>query len=166
MATYLWGRSFMFFGCLAKAVDKALPVDVKGLMQESNGSSLQRALPDGLVGIGCYENDRYFKAELRQVVLQFDSAHVSAFAHPESDSAFLTVMMTAETTRRMRMCGFQIRATSRDFLSPREPYRRRPQSILAKFPSTVRSIASRQDGWRRRFDEAVGYAAMERALNK
>src|SRR5215510_6868152 len=72
----LWRRSFVSPECCIKAVNKALPLDFKGLAQESNGSGTQHARFDGLVGIGCYEDDRYVESERRQVVLQVDAAHV------------------------------------------------------------------------------------------
>ena len=51
-------------------------MDFEGLEQERSGSSLHRALPDSLVGIGRYENDRYLEAKFGQAALQLDPAHV------------------------------------------------------------------------------------------
>jgi hypothetical protein len=44
-------------------------------MEEADGPSVQCACLDGLVGIGRYENDRYVKAALRQMILQVYAGH-------------------------------------------------------------------------------------------
>jgi len=55
-------------------VDKATP-DVYWLSEKADGSGVQRALLDGLVGIGRDENNRNVKAVMRQVILQVYPAH-------------------------------------------------------------------------------------------
>jgi hypothetical protein len=75
-ARILWRRSLVSLECLVKAVDKALPVDFKGLTQKTNCSGMQHSRPNGLVGISCYEDDRNVKAETGQMILQLDAAHV------------------------------------------------------------------------------------------
>jgi hypothetical protein len=72
----LWRRSLVSLECPVKAVDKTLPMDFKGLMQQTNGSGMQRSRPNGLVRISCYEDDRNVKAETGQMILQLDAAHV------------------------------------------------------------------------------------------
>jgi hypothetical protein len=59
-----------------KAVDEASSPEINGLMQEADGSGIQRTRLNPLVGIGRYENDRYVKAAIRQMLLQLDAAHV------------------------------------------------------------------------------------------
>ena len=59
-----------------KTVDKASPLEVDGLVQETDGSAVQRAYLNRLVWIGRYENDWYVKAEMRQMMLQLYAAHV------------------------------------------------------------------------------------------
>ncbi len=45
-------------------------------MQEADGSAVQRACLNCLVGIGRYENDWYVKAEMRQMMLQLYATHL------------------------------------------------------------------------------------------
>jgi hypothetical protein len=53
-----------------KTVDKASALEVDRLVQEADGSAVQRACLNRLVAIGRYENDWYVKAEMRQMMLQ------------------------------------------------------------------------------------------------
>ena len=59
-----------------KTVDKASPLEVDRLVQETDGSAVQRACLNRLVAIARYENDWYVKAEMRQMMLQLYAAHV------------------------------------------------------------------------------------------
>ena len=59
-----------------KTVDKASPLEVDRLVQETDGSAVQRACLNRLVAIGRYENDWYVKAKMRQMMLQLYAAHV------------------------------------------------------------------------------------------
>jgi hypothetical protein len=59
-----------------KTVDKASSLEFDRLVQEADGSAVQRACLNRLVGIGRYENDWYVKAEMRQMMLQLYTAHV------------------------------------------------------------------------------------------
>ena len=58
-----------------KGIDKALTVHLT-LVQEVNGSAIQHARPDGLVGKGRHEDDRYVKTKRGQMTLELDTAHV------------------------------------------------------------------------------------------
>src|SRR6266481_6367421 len=62
--------------CFMKTVDEASALEVDRLVQEADGSAVQRACLNRLVAIGRYENDWYVKAEMRQMMLQFYSAHL------------------------------------------------------------------------------------------
>ena len=62
--------------CRVKTVDEASPLEIDRLVQEADGPAVQRACLNRLVGIGRYENDRYVKAEMRQMMLQLYAAHV------------------------------------------------------------------------------------------
>jgi len=53
-----------------KTVDKASALEVDRLVQEADGSAVQRACLNRLVAIGRYENDWYVTAEMRQMMLQ------------------------------------------------------------------------------------------------
>ena len=69
-------RSLASVECRIKTVDKASPLEVDRLVQEADGTAVQRACLNRLVGIGRYEDDWYVKAEMRQVMLQLYAAHV------------------------------------------------------------------------------------------
>jgi len=58
-----------------KTVDKT-SAQVDRLVQEADGSAVQRACLNRLVAIGRYENDWYVKAEMRQMMLQLYAVHV------------------------------------------------------------------------------------------
>ena len=68
-------RSLPRAECRIKTVDKATPLEVQWLMEEADGPGVQRACLNGLVGRGRYENDRYIKAVIRQMILQVYAAH-------------------------------------------------------------------------------------------
>lgn len=68
-------RSLPRAECRIKTVDKATPLEVQWLMEEADGPGVQRACLNGLVAIGRYENDRYIKAAIRQMILQVYAAH-------------------------------------------------------------------------------------------
>src|SRR5262249_24534119 len=61
--------------CSVKTVDESPPLEVDRLMPEAEGCGAQRACLNGLIGIGGNENDRYFRAETRQMVLHLQPAH-------------------------------------------------------------------------------------------
>ena len=63
-------RSLASVECRMKTVDKASALEVDRLVQEADGSAVQRACLNRLVAIGRYENDWYVKAEMRQMMLQ------------------------------------------------------------------------------------------------
>src|SRR5258708_7394321 len=69
-------RSLASVECCIKTVDKALPLEVDRLVQEADGSAVQRACLNCLVGIGRYENDWYVKAKMRQMMLQLYATHL------------------------------------------------------------------------------------------
>jgi hypothetical protein len=69
-------RSLASVECRMKTVDKASALEVDRLVQEADGSAVQRACLNRLVAIGRYENDWYVKAEMRQTMLQLYAAHV------------------------------------------------------------------------------------------
>ena len=59
-----------------KTVDKASALEVDRFVQEADRSAVQCACLNPLVAIGRYENNWYLKAEMRQMMLQFYSAHL------------------------------------------------------------------------------------------
>jgi hypothetical protein len=69
-------RSLASVECRMKTVDKASALEVDRLVQEADGSAVQRACLNRLVAMGRYENDWYVKAEMRQMMLQLYAAHV------------------------------------------------------------------------------------------
>src|SRR5262249_720927 len=69
-------RSLAYVECRMKTVDKASALEVDRLVQEADRSAVQCACLNPLVGIGRYENNWYVKAEMRQMMLQFYSAHL------------------------------------------------------------------------------------------
>ncbi len=68
-------RSLASVECRMKTVDKASSLEFDRLVQEADGSAVQRACLNGLIGIGRNENDRYFRAEMRQMILQLQPGH-------------------------------------------------------------------------------------------
>jgi len=62
--------------CRIKTIDEASPLEVDRLVQEADGSCIQRACLNGLIGIGGYEDDWYVKAEMRQMMLQLYATHL------------------------------------------------------------------------------------------
>jgi len=44
-------------------------------VKEADGAGVQRPCLDGLVAIGRYENDRYVKTRIGQLILQVYAAH-------------------------------------------------------------------------------------------
>ena len=62
--------------CRVNTVDKSRPLEVQWLVEEADGSGVQCAGPNGLVGMGGDENNRNVKAAMRQMILQVDAAHV------------------------------------------------------------------------------------------
>jgi hypothetical protein len=69
-------RSLASVECRIKTIGEASPLEVERLTQEADGSGVQRACLNGLVAIGRNENDRYFKAEMRQTMLQLYATHL------------------------------------------------------------------------------------------
>jgi hypothetical protein len=59
-----------------KTVDKTSALEVDRLVQEADGSTVQRACLNRLVAIGRYENDWYVKAEMKQMMLQLYAGHI------------------------------------------------------------------------------------------
>src|SRR5262249_44539375 len=68
-------RSLAPVQCCIDTVDKPRAVEVQWLMEEADGSGVQRACFSSLVGEGRYENDRYVNAALSQMILQVYAAH-------------------------------------------------------------------------------------------
>src|SRR5215470_16360943 len=69
-------RSLASVECHMKTVDKASALEVNRLVQEADGSAVQRACLNRLVAIGRNENDRYFEAEMGQTILQLQPTHL------------------------------------------------------------------------------------------